>query len=126
MVQEMAKRAAFSLENHTVGEKPPFEMPIPLGQTKYEVYASREAWPITGGNVIQVTAEISFDGGENWEHLVGFTADGVDRIDPNSGLMGTESGATVTLPEPDNPNRRIRTKMNVLTPLKTAVNVETK
>jgi len=96
-----------------------------VGQSKVVIAADRNNWPDTGDAVIiDVKFDISLDGGNNWQVLAGFTAPGggIGAIDP-WGNPVTQSWFAMNAPEPDNPNRKIRSTVKVLARLNTAVSI---
>ncbi len=97
---------------------------VPVGITQITLRASRVSWPDTGAEVIRASFDLSMDGGATWiSPYCGFGAMGGDHYDRNDVLM-PYSWVQIRLPQPDNPNRRIRGGMNVISSLRTGIEVE--
>jgi hypothetical protein len=102
---------------------------IPLGVTAIQAVFTRQAWPGTNQDVVlQCGIECSLDGGLTWPI-------GAYNYDPDSGNGGWIGGARVSrgvtvasesimrgdIPEPNNPNRKVRAMVKVKQALQTAV-----
>lgn len=68
---------------------------IPAGAEHVTIALTRENWPDIGGDVVGVLTEASYDGGNTWTTLVGFTTRGGElrllngAIAPVSSVTGT-------------------------------------
>ena len=97
---------------------------VALGVTQVTLRASRLSWPNTGQEVIQASFDLSFDGGATWiSPYCGFGARGGDYYF-RTGILAEYSMVTIALPQPDNPNRKIRGTMNTTTNLRTKIEAE--
>lgn len=95
-----------------------------VGQSKITIAADRNNWDDTGSDVISLRFDVSLDGGTNWQLLAGFTAKGggAGAIDP-WGSPITQSTFTMTIPESQNSNRKIRGSATIFTRINTAAYV---
>lgn len=102
------------------------EFPVPAGSVAH-IRMARLNWParkLPGGRraethaetkqieVVECDIEISFDGGQNWRYLAGFAAPGGDIFDRRGDLVVESSLLNIPLPEPQNPSRRVRGRIN--------------
>lgn len=94
---------------------------IPDSVTKLTALAQRNAWPDTGGDVIKVSLDFSYDGGATWpEQGWGFTAPG--------GVL-TYKGQTLTASSIEPPikpgtNRRVRGTVILFAALDTSIVID--
>jgi hypothetical protein len=124
----MARKSKTTSEITPFGTYPPGTYTPPnvnlkRGQTTATATATRQNWPDIGSDVISMTVNISFDGGNTWQLLVGFTARGGDLINPATGMAVTESAVTTSLPQPNNPNRVISSVITTYVTLNSTVAV---
>jgi hypothetical protein len=94
---------------------------IPDGAHELKVRLSRDSWPDTGEQVVQVLVELSFDDGKSWQPWIGFGAHGGD-IRKADGLASSESTVYSMLPE--GISRLARVTADYKTGLMTGVTVE--
>ena len=102
---------------------------VPLGHTRVRVLAQRENWdtrtdPITNHEVVQVRIDGSFDGGETWQFLFGFGAQGGAPVILGVGVPG-ESWGRGRLPQSENPARMVRASVQTLSAIRTLLKLET-
>lgn len=105
-------------ELHEVMEAAPFAPA--LGQDVFKLAIDRTLLPDTTALVVKCRAEISLDNGSKWQLLVAFTTSGGNLLTID-GQPGTESSATVALPEPKNTNRLLRVQFIPLKDVQTRV-----
>ena len=99
---------------------------IPVGLSIVTVRMARNSWADTGGIVAEMGIDLSLDSGKSWilDHVrVG--AVGGDLID-RKGNPITHTTATIGLPEPNNPNRKIRGRGILNASLDCSMDVEVK
>lgn len=90
--------------------------------TRAQISLSRESWPDTGGNVVDATLEISFNGGQTWELLTSFSAAGGDALDRFGNVIPT-SYVRVTLPNTGT-GRSVRGTVTNTATIRTAILIE--
>lgn len=120
----MARVRTIEKGDYTVGEYLFGPRPIPLGRRRFQVAIDRtEFGADTGDEIGKLELQITFDRGTTWRRLaaVGFRGGTYIRRD---GTTATETRLTVRLPQPDNPDRGIRGRLRVLSPTRTAVDVD--
>lgn len=110
------------------------EVPIPDGAERVTLSCERAFWRglESTDNAVEVRLDISLDGGQTWEFLLGFTTSfgdvypGVKRGEPvPEGLLPyPASTATFSLPRPDLPGRLARTTLRNFRVLRTAVDID--
>lgn len=107
---------------HEVIDGPVYK--VPLGCDLYTFTADRSAFPDAkaGVSVVKYRADVSFDGGQTWQLLLGYDAPGGACLDPN-GNVATVNQWTHGIPQPNNPNRQVRLSMTPLVDLKTDMQV---
>lgn len=109
---------------------------VDVGLTHVSVTFTREAWPAgvvwtdAAGNsftniVLVPRIEISYDGGLSWPDFVSSAWSGGTRIN-RFGQTVTSETLQRDLPQPTNPNRRIRASVQVLAPTRTAITLTAK
>jgi hypothetical protein len=77
-----------------------------------DIVMTRNSWPNIGGEVVQIRADVSLDGGVNWQTLIGFGTWG--------GPPNTESRASTSIPAQRGATlRRVRGTINLLATLNT-------
>lgn len=104
-------------------------VPIPLLNNSIKTALTRNAWPDTGADVVEVRIDLTLDGGITYSpdpdgrkvwpwgtFPIKFTARG-------GASVGTESSSTDVLPDASNPNRATRITLNVKSPINTALSV---
>ncbi len=130
------------------GYNPPSDSPIdiPVGLTEVWVLAERNAWDelpgaVPDNEVVRVQIELSMDAGTTWaESLTIPHASGTGRtVTPTSFGFGTPGGVMfdmqgneithaiigpILLPQPTNPDRQARVRMEVRTQLNTQIDVD--
>lgn len=89
---------------------------VPLGFTRCVLRMPRNDWPAIdaegkAGEVAESFAEVSFDGGATWPFVRGVGSHGGDYFNRRGDLI-VETTLTFFLPQPDNPLRRIRVKLD--------------
>jgi hypothetical protein len=97
---------------------------VPVGARRARVRLSREGWADLGATseVVRVLIEGSPDGGQTWRRLMGFsTAGGVVLFD---GEVALETWGRCRLPQPENPDRMLRARVQALVTLRTALTLE--
>lgn len=95
---------------------------VPVGASQLTLKATRDAWPQIGSEIIQVIAQMSFDGGNTWIDWGGFGAYGGDAIQ-RDGSIAPESTFNIALPDSQNPQRQLRGRVTVNRALNTAITV---
>lgn len=125
----MPRLVALNRQNWNAGTYESGELAVPLGASKVRVEFERNSWPTLPGTppesrVIEVTAEISLDGGQTWQLLIAATTEGGDRYSHETGQLHTHSWMQTNLPEPDNPNRVGRVRMVVNVALNTQIELD--
>ena len=99
---------------HKELEAKPFQLAV--GADVITLTIPRTGLPDTKENVIKCRAYISYDAGLNWEILIGFSTCGGD-------IGNTESGATIGLRQPGNPDRRVKCTMIPLQTISAKIDV---
>lgn len=97
---------------------------IPVGATKLTLRATRDGWPDTGAEVIQIMARLSLNGGNTWVDWAGFGTYGGDARQ-RDGSIAAESTMVIDLPDPQNPQRQLRGVITIQRALNTAITVTT-
>lgn len=94
--------------------------PVPVGATSAHIRVSREAWPNTGGEVCLAQIQFSMDG-STWgaPHIVG--ARGGDHTLLRNGETLQYTSAAFQVPQPANPNRLARARVQYLSDLSCAL-----
>lgn len=95
---------------------------VPVGAVQLTMRATRDAWPEIGSEVVQIIAQLSFDGGNTWIDWGGFGAFGGD-IHQRDGSIAAESTFNIQLPDTQNPQRQLRGRVTVNRALNTAITV---
>lgn len=102
---------------------------IPVGVTKVRLRCSRDSWPDRPGSdpreqeVVRAQIEFSMDGGSTWPFGIGFGAAGGDYF-TRTGALAPYSAVAKTLPEPNNPNRRLRVSIEARSAFTSQVDVD--
>jgi hypothetical protein len=102
------------------------EYDFPLGMTYLWVYMTRENWPNEGAGVAVETSwiEVSLDGGANWTRRAKGKSQGGIRFEEDGVTEKALSGMGIFVPEPANPNRKIRAGVDVHYRLRTRIYAE--
>lgn len=95
---------------------------VPVGASRLTMRATRDNWPDIGSEVIQIIAQLSFDGGNTWIDWGGFGAYGGDARQ-RDGSIAAESTFGIQLPDTQNPQRQLRGRVTVNRALDTAITV---
>ncbi len=114
--------SAFPLADYSIGVRTSPDLPLPGGDDYFRLAAVNDGWALDESNVIELKADLSLDGGATWRFLAGFTATGEQpTLRP-----GQEAAPSigVQLPEPNNPDRLIRIRLETKKALVTRVDVE--
>lgn len=124
----MPRVAALSQRARAVGRERSAEAQVPVGMTKCVVRLPRNGWPVRpgvakAGEVVEATVEISFDGGQTWPFLRGVGSHGGDYFNRRGDLV-VETTLSFDVPEPDNPQRRVRATLETHVPLTTRVDLD--
>ena len=103
---------------------------IPINANRLERYSKimvhRMNWPDTGSDVIRVTQLYSPDNGQTWMEFGGFTAVGGTLTNPRNGNPITfHPLITSPFPGDDNPQRRLKVRVETFAPLTTKIDAET-
>jgi len=100
-----------------------FEASIPINVSFVNLELTRENWGGAGTKVISFESDLSLNGGLTWiPRFLCFGAHGGIIYDQNSVFISASS-ASRKIPEPSNPNRRIRVRVINTISLKTAIKV---
>lgn len=98
---------------------------IPLNVTEADVFIDRTY--LTDKKVsVACQVFLSLDGGDSWKTFGGFGAQGGNIINSVTKQVETKSGMILYIPEPENPNRKIRVTLTGTDTLKTSVKCEFK
>ena len=105
-------------QNRTTGKYEIVERDIPLGADYIEISLSREGWTLSA-TAVEASVDLSLDGGRTWiSPYLGFTAEG--GVVRNKDLVeALHSAASRELPEPRNPNRKLRASVQINITLRT-------
>ncbi len=106
-----------------VFESPPLTVGRLERYSRLRVY--RLGWPDTGADVIKVTQLYNSDNGPTWIEFGGFTARGGDYFLKDGSLLQFHTFETSAFPDADNPQRKIKVRIEALAPLSTSVDAET-
>jgi hypothetical protein len=91
--------------------------------SKVTIILRRDRWPDTGGEVVKASIDLSLDGGQTWiSPFIGLGAKGGDHL-TKKGTLSLETKLWSKLPEPSNPDRKIRVVVQNSVYLKTAITV---
>jgi len=93
---------------------------LPLGANSFTLKVPSIGWPDTPERTIKLVAEISYDGGQSWEFFCSGSANGAG-INRLTGLRYTERWTERNVPQPENPNRQIRTSIIALQDINTGL-----
>lgn len=96
--------------------------PIPAGPSSVDIRALRNTWPNPGGDVIKLTADISFDGGQTFQFLIGVTTSGGTVL--VKAVAATHSSVHIDLPQPANTLRQLRATLQTFIDLSTQVDIQ--
>jgi hypothetical protein len=94
-----------------------------VGQSHIVASADRNSWPATGSDVISLTVNVSFDSGNAFQLLLGFTSIGGDITNPWTQIVEAQSHLAMDVPQPDSPNRQIKATATLFTGINTAVSL---
>jgi hypothetical protein len=97
---------------YSVGAYGPFVYNVPPAYNVGYLRMSRAPWT-NALSRISWTIDISYDSGATWTPLVAGSAPGGAAIDPSTGLPYVYSEIGAPLPQPENPNRRMRGSFTV-------------
>ena len=92
-------------------------------QSQITLTAARNNWPDTGADVLSISANASFDGGQTWSFLSGFTAPGGAIVNPWTGQTETASSFMIGIPQVGNANRMVQVIATVITAINASVSV---
>lgn len=82
---------------------------VDVGYQQFLLSLTRVGWPVNGGAVIlTIRVELSFDGGSTWPHFAELQAKGGNLVFNSTGLPITATTLRFIMPQPSNPNRKIR------------------
>ena len=84
---------------------PATSVPLNIGTVK--LAADRTAW-LDAASTVVASMEWSFDGGTTWSPGGSWTSHGGTALLPDGITVSTESNAVFTMPQPTNPNRKVR------------------
>jgi hypothetical protein len=99
------------------------DMPLDVGVTRIQLTLTRVNWPDLGAeSVVEAMLEISLDGGQTWPVLAGFTTLGGQSM--MDGQPVNISACNCPVPQPQNPNRRVRARVTTAAQIRTALTVE--
>ena len=111
---------------HLTGTQTLGPVAVPTGARQVRVRLSRVDWPVSSDaerDIVRVSVEVSLNTGQTWRFLGGFTAEGGPVTLPNIGLV-TESWGRLRLPDPSNPDRWVRARIETRERLRTALTLE--
>lgn len=109
-------------EHTPVGKKSLMELFIPAGKTALRAAWTRNSWANPGGEVIQMTVEISFDNGVTWPYKNTFGSRGGTGTKEDGNL--THSETYMPLPDSGSTTRKGRVFMDNNIQLNTGLTVE--
>jgi hypothetical protein len=115
-------KAAQPRATYPPGTYPLQKYNLSKGQTSASASATRQNWPDIGEDVLSLILNISFDSGNTWQLLLGFTAAGGNLIDMDGKAVTTSTASTI-LPQPDNPNRQLSGTVTIFATLTSTVTV---
>lgn len=107
------------------GTLEPGDIAVPLGVTEMEVSIDQTEMK-TPGVACRVGSFLSLDGGLTWRPWGGFGCVSGERLDVETGKLATKSCMIIKVPEPKNPNRKIRTTITLTGNATTALRCEMK
>lgn len=135
LVMVMADQLVIPSRNYAAGEREFGPANVSQGVTTIKATFTRENWPLTNQTVVlQVGIEASLDGGVTWPYgAYNFNKDtgqggwvGGVRVSGRTGeIITQETVAFMGIPEPENPNRRVRAFTQIVSNLRTAVTLQT-
>jgi hypothetical protein len=117
------KTVALPAQTYQPGTHTSPKLSLAVGQSSIEIEAARNSWPDTGSAVVSVVVNISFDAGNTFQLLAGFTAGGGDVINPFTKTLETKSSFGVPIPQPQNANRQVQAIATIFSAINTSVSV---
>lgn len=105
----LLKKAAYEPGVYAINQT----RPIPGGVKRVCLEFSRDDWPETGGDVIKVDVEVSYDGGSSWQYLMGCTAGG-------GVLKRPYTNVAIDIPKPELSDRQLRVAIQTFAALRTS------